>query len=112
MTKNRLKYDPEIIQMEAEYLYACADYIERFKKLVGTAAGAGVGLVLGAGVGLVLGAGFGPLVGAGGLVGLLAGGWRGARLGKRLAAGQAFELKLQAQTALCQVKIEQNTRPA
>lgn len=94
------KYDPTVIQQFADQLY------ERASRLVLTYAG--LGFLLG---GLV-GAGFGASQ-IGGEVPLISG-FVGAVLLAALfavaAQSRAAALRLQAQTALCQVQIEWNSR--
>lgn len=86
-------YDPKIIQEAADRLYDQARSVIVSSVLVGALIGAGGGYaVIHEFVAAALGA-----VGLG-LVGFLIG------------RGQAFSLRLQAQTALCQVRIEENTR--
>lgn len=97
------KYDPTVIQTFADRLYAEAEgIVTRYAVagfLFGAAAGASVG---GAAVGgttaaLALGVCLGAL---------------GAALAAYSAYAKVFELRLRAQTALCQVQIELNSRRA
>ncbi len=85
-------YDSSVIQKAADELYLRANTIV----LVNAALFAFVGGAAGAFA-------FG---GAGALIGFLGGGGLGYYFGVQ----KAFALKLQAQTALCQVAIERNTR--
>ena len=100
------QYDPTIIATFADYLYAQAHRIVISYTLLFLL----VSVVLGGALGGALGGhADGPtfaLVGAV-LVGA-AGSWVGYSLGRE----RAFALKLQAQTALCQMQIEENTRRA
>ena len=94
------KFDPKVIEEFAEALYRRAGTIVFFYALVFGLVGGGGGLF----VGQV--ASVGP--GVGGLALLVLGSLLGAAFGRE----KAFALKLQAQTALCQVAIERNTRRA
>ena len=89
-------YDDRIIRKFAERLYSRANSIIALYTLLGIVAGGAAGY--GVNSYLHIGTPF--------LVGLLV----GAVLGFALGREKAFELKLQAQVALCQVQIEQNTR--
>jgi len=91
-----VQFDPRIIQSHAAALYAQASRIVfRF---------GATGLVVGALGGLMAGgAERGP-----GLA--IVGGLLGVFIGVSMARGRAFALQLQAQTALCHVAIEANTR--
>ena len=86
------KYDSSVIESFAQALYDRAGTIV----LVNTV---GFALVAAAG-------GYFMFKGLGATLGLLLGGGLGFYLGQQ----KAFVLKLQAQTALCQVQIETNTR--
>jgi len=91
-------FDPTVIQQFAEALYRRAGTIVVFYAFLVAVLGGGLGLFLGQATGL------GP--GPGALAMLVLGALLGAALGRE----KAFALKLQAQTALCQVQIEKNTR--
>ena len=91
-------FDPSVIQEFAEALYRRAGTIVFFYAVLVAILGGGVGLVLGQATGL------GPAPGALAMLVL------GALLGAALGRDRAFALRLQAQTALCQVQIEKNTR--
>ncbi|MCP3102333.1 hypothetical protein LZ198_26020 [Myxococcus sp. K15C18031901] len=91
-----IQYDPSIIQSHAAALYAQASRIV-FRS---GATGFFVGVVGGVAAGR----------GEQGLVFACIGGLVGAFIGVSLARGRAFALQLQAQTALCHVAIETNTR--
>lgn len=86
-----MQYDPKIIEQFAENLYARAKSIIITYTVMGMILGAvgGTALlpVIGTGIGAVL---FGAI-------------------GFSLGRDKAFHLKLEAQIALCQVKIERNT---
>jgi len=86
------RYDPAVIQEFADSLYAQATRIVFAWTALGVLIGFGGGCV--AGKSEVYG-----VIGAA-LLGVL---------GHAIGTSRAFLLKLQAQTALCQVKIEQNT---
>ena len=94
-------YEPAVIQEFADQLYARARAIvieltARWALLLA--------LLCGAVAAVTREVGPGPAA----LVGLFLGGYIGYTNGK----ARAFELKLQAQTALCQMHIENNTRVA
>src|SRR5205823_5787033 len=85
-------YDPSIIARFAERLYSRA----QTTVVLYCVAGLLIGLVAGAAVGHVAGAVIGGVI-----LGFL---------GYAFGQERAFSLKLQAQTALCQMQIEENTR--
>ena len=87
-------YDPAVIERFASDLYRRADNIVILSTVSIAAVGAALGALANGRNGAFLGAAIGAVVG--------------------LYFGQqrAFSLRLQAQTALCQVQIERNTRPA
>lgn len=93
-------YDPSVIADFAQRLY------DRAETAVGlyTIGGAVIGLALGGALGIVWGI---NTIGAA-LIGTAVLGY----LGYMAGSGRAFRLKLEAQTALCQVEIERNTREA
>ena len=82
-------YDPEVIQESVDLIYARARNIVQGATILGTGAGA-------------IGFAFHP---AAGLIGVAIGGALGYLLGRSLV----FALKLTAQLALCQMKLEENT---
>lgn len=87
-----VQYDPKVIHKFADHLYSKANTVIVIYTIVGALIGGIGGYVLkGSSVALL------------GLVILGA-------LGLYIGIGKAFSLKLQAQTALCQLKIEENTR--
>jgi hypothetical protein len=88
-----VSYDPNVIQEFADKLYSRADAI-----VLGW-------MALSALVGFFVGA----MLGGGPLRLLLI--FLGGAIGYAVGMQRAFLLKLQAQQALCQVQIEQNTRP-
>lgn len=92
-------YEPQIIKAFAWRLYRKAGAMV----LLGAFGGAALGAVVGAVLGSSLDAS-GPVGAVVALVGLF--------VGMALAEHAAFRLKLQAQMALCQVQIEENTRLA
>jgi len=92
------KYDPAIIQTFADRLYSQARAIAVIAALLGAIIGSVGGKALGAAVDADNG---------GALLGTLLLGAAGFAVGQ----ARAFSLRLQAQTALCQVQIEVNTRP-
>lgn len=89
-------YDPDIIYKYADRLYKQANFIIAAYTIVGAL----VGVIGGYYVGITLTIQALPILGA-----ILAG-----LIGFAIGNGRAFMLKLQAQTALCQVKVEENTR--
>ena len=107
MTEKTVTYDPEVIERYAKHLYSVADLIKSLMMLAWGAVGVSIGLVVGAGAGSLV-----DSLAMAGLLGCVAGGWMGARLGKTAAETTTVLLKLRAQTALCQWRIEQNTRSA
>jgi hypothetical protein len=95
-----VRYDPQVIQEHAQRLYDRA---------------MGIIIIYGVGLGL-LGLLGGALLGAGKRgdfepVTALLGGLLFGALGVAYGQARGFELRLQAQTALCQVQIEVNGRP-
>jgi hypothetical protein len=86
-------YDFSIIQKFADRLYRQASTVIAIYTFFGIVIGFTGGYVVGDGFGL-------------GLLGAILFGLLGFWLGRE----RAFQLKLQAQTALCQAKIEENTR--
>src|SRR4030067_1140785 len=85
-------YDPQIIQRFADNLYRQARSIVITLTVLGVLGGGAAGLGLGDAVG--------------GAVGAVLAGLVGFLIGRSIA----FGLRLRAQTALCQLKIEENTR--
>ena len=98
MATKQVVYDPRLIETFAGKLYEQAASIVSTWTLLGALFGGVFGLLAGARFGS-------ELLGAG-LAAIVAGG-----IGYTLAQPRAFLLKLQAQQALCQVRIEANTRP-
>ena len=88
----QVEYDPKVIQEFSDRLYAKANGIIRSYTILGV-------LLLGI-------AGLATQEPIFGLMGAVLGGVIGYSLGKE----KAFNYKLQAQTALCQVQIETNSR--
>lgn len=95
-----VQYDPQIIQQFAERLY------KRARGIVGTfvVLGAIIGAIIGKIVSGVLGGVDGDWI-----IMLLAAVFLGV-IGYSLGMQAAFRIKLEAQTALCQVRIEENTK--
>jgi hypothetical protein len=91
-----MNYDPKVIVEFAARLYARANSVILTYTVLGILVG------LGAGAALVHGGGVGAIVG-GAILGAV---------GYSMGSERAFQYKLQAQTALCQVQIETNTRTA
>ena len=99
----QVQYDPKIIQTFAGKLYSRANSIVATYTLFGLLIGLGIGLI----IGQFVSSSMGEAVGTTELiVGALPGGIGGYFIGME----RSFTLRLQAQTALCQVAIEQNTR--
>ncbi len=86
------QYDPKIIYEFAARLYSKANTVIAIYTIIGALIGGILGYIVGRVVGL--------------LFGLIIFGAIGFYLGRE----KAFWLKLQAQTSLCQTKIEENTR--
>jgi len=99
-------YDPEVIQGYADRLYADAAAIVRTYVILGGF----VGLIFGGGVGFYLAEQGGPDILR--IVGALVLGAIGAAMAYSLGQQKAAGLRLAAQTALCQVEIEKNSRRA
>ncbi|MDP6587998.1 MAG: hypothetical protein QF666_00975, partial [Alphaproteobacteria bacterium] len=92
-------YDPTVIRSFADELYRIASRIVLMTILKYALVGAVIGAFLGSTIWNS------ELLGAA-IVGVIAG-----IIGKFVGDEKAFEYKLQAQTALCQVQIEENTKP-
>ena len=92
-----VQYDPGVIQSFADGLYRAADRIVMMTAIIGALIGGAIGLA------------FGQAVGGGALIGLL-GAAVGGFIGHSRGISKTFQLRLQAQLALCQVEIEFNTR--
>lgn len=90
------EYDPEIIQSFADTLYTQARILVFLYTVGAAVTGAGIAYYIemqrGSGLAVFAGA---SILGA---------------IGYAFGQMRAFQLKLQAQTALCQKKIEENTR--
>lgn len=91
-----VQYEPKVIEEFAASLYATADAIVVGYSLLGGLVGAVGGYVV--------------LQSAGALFALFVGALLGWLLGFATGRSKAFNLRLQAQQALCQVRIEANTR--
>lgn len=92
------EYDAEVIREFADELYNRAAGIVFMYSLYGFVIGGAAGFLA------IYAAGGSALI-----VGLILGAV-GAGIGKRIGDKKAFELRLKAQRALVQVKIEENTR--
>jgi hypothetical protein len=86
------RYDPLILQKFADRLYSQADSVVILCVILGVAIGGIGGFQIGAGIGAVVGL---VIFGA---------------LGFAIGLSIAFQLKLRAQSVLCQKQIEENTR--
>lgn len=93
----QVQYDPDVIQTFADALYRLADQI-----VIGST-------LLGGVIGGLLGYAIGSNAGGGAIVALLGAGV-GGYLGYSRGMARTFQLRLEAQLALCQVEIEFNTR--
>jgi hypothetical protein len=119
------QYDPKVIHRFATYLYGRAHLLVGVYTVVGVLSGAGLGKAFAiytvltspsaslAALGSLVGSGLGssytqasPPAANWTLLGVVVGGFLGFCIGW----SKAFLLKLQAQAALCQAKIEENTR--
>jgi hypothetical protein len=94
-----IAYDEDIIQASADGLYRYAASVVLTSTIIGVI------------LGLIVGAFAASATPLGGFA-FLGGGLIGGYIGWSRAQSAAFLLRLQAQTALCQVQIEKNTRPA
>ncbi len=95
-----LEYDPKVIHEHCQALYKQANRIILTWTIFGFVLGAVTGSVMATIVSR--GSTTGPIAFVCALI--------GAVMGFSLGRQKAFMLKLQAQTALCQVRIEENTR--
>jgi hypothetical protein len=95
------KYDPAIIQLHADKLYSEANIIIVIWITVGILSGFLAGFLLSVFLLKDLISPVIPIIFVGVLFGFF---------GYKIGTGFAFALKLKAQIALCQVKIEENTR--
>jgi hypothetical protein len=93
-------YDPELIQKFADRLYQQANSALISAVVIGILVGGGLGA----------GAGFGSDDPTWAIIGAVIGAVILGLLGYWAGRERAFQLKLQAQIALCQLKIEENTR--
>ena len=93
-----VEYDPAVISEFADRLYSRASSLIVIYTVVGLGVGGGAGF----GIDYALKLGNWVWWVAGGVVGLV---------GFLTGQEKAFVLKLEAQRALCQLKIEENTRP-
>lgn len=87
-----MQYDPKVIVEFASKLYSRARSVVLTYTILGVLVGAGAGGALGKGIGALIGAIIGGAV------------------GYSIGSERAFQYRLQAQTALCQVQIESNSR--
>ena len=102
MPEAPISYDPEIIHEFAKRLYKQAASILIVYTVLGAVMGAAIGAIIVNATSLHRD--MNPMIGV--LIGAAFFGLFGFSIGRE----RAFKLKLQAQTALCQVKIEENTR--
>ena len=101
---NSIQYEPAIIREFASKLYAEANRVILLWAILLAVPGAGIGGAIGYNL-----AGWGAKAAGGVLGGLLGLGVLGG-LGRYIGERKAFILKLQAQLALCQVAIEENSK--
>lgn len=90
-----VEYDKKVIVEYAQHLYKKANSIITLYTFIGILAGILIGIIFGC-------SGHGDIL----LLCILIAGGLGFVIGKEVA----FKLKLEAQIALCQIKIEENTR--
>ncbi len=90
------QYDPAIIQKFADKLYTQANTIVVIYTLIGAILGGGLGFAANANM---------RLSNVGIIAAIICG-----LIGFALGLQRSFMLRVQAQTALCQMKIEENTR--
>ncbi|MBN1954346.1 MAG: hypothetical protein JW900_04760 [Anaerolineae bacterium] len=109
-----VEYDPRIIQQFADRLYRKATTAIVLSTILGVLFGGAGGFTLGLSTGALLAQDSSSVLSGAvvGLVGGLVGAVLFALMGFLGGRERAFRLRLQAQTALCQLKIEENTRRA
>lgn len=95
-----VEFDPNVIRAFADDLYRQAQRVVLYYTVVSAMGGA----LAGAFVALRSGGGQTGILLTGAIFGLIAG-----LLGRQLGLAKSFHLRLMAQTALCQLQIEQNT---
>jgi hypothetical protein len=100
MNKTPVNYDPEVVQAFAKQLYREASSVA-FTDAV-------FGLLIGGTIGATF-ISMSPSSHIDLRLGLAVGGLIGAVIGYSRGSARAFNLRLQAQLALCQVQIEKNT---
>ncbi len=105
-----IQYDPDVIREHATELYDAANSMVTAAMIRGGLLGGIVAAVVGCSIGRMSGASVEDWIGA--VVGGLLGAVVGAFVAFSGAEAQAAQLRLQAQSALCQVEIEANTRLA
>lgn len=101
ISRGSVAYDPQIIQSFADGLYQRADEIVLMSTIIGALIGAAFGFAVLSVSSSVSGVGMVAL-----LLGIAGGGY----FGRRRGIAKTFQLKLEAQLALCQVELELNTR--
>ena len=102
-------YDPQIVQKFIDRLYRQATTAVVTSTILGVLVGAGIGFAL-VRVGVIRAyLGFVP-VGQQGYIGIVVGAAVLGVLGFLAGRESAFQLRLKAQTVMCQLKIEENTR--
>jgi hypothetical protein len=92
-------YDPQIIRSFANALYRRADEIVLMSTIIGALIGAAFGFAV-----------LAVLSSSVGMVAMLLGVVGGGYFGRRRGIAKTFQLRLEAQLALCQVELELNTR--
>ena len=93
-----MQYDPKVIEAFAEAMYKEAERIAVSSAILW---GLGAAILIGVAT---------TMLGSASLFLVLAGGAGAGFLGYKRGEAKAFALKLEAQTALCQVQIERNTK--
>ncbi len=94
-----IEYNPHVIQEYAERLHTQAKDIVAMQFFIGLLSG----MIIFGGISAMFDVGFDALIIG---IGVLVGGAMGYSAGKQ----RAFSLKLQAHLALCQLRMEENTR--
>jgi hypothetical protein len=97
----KISYDASVMEQHAWRLYARATLVLVLYTVLGA-------VVVAAAAAFAVSAGMGA---SAGIVELMVGAGIGGALGFLIGRERGFQLRLQAQTALCHVQIEKNTRP-
>lgn len=105
MAEKPVSYDAAVIQESAQRLYSQAASII----FTSTFWGVVIGALLGLGLGGTAAAQAHGAIGMAALIGAVIGAVIGGLVGYSRGKERAFKIKLEAQVALCQVRIEKNT---